>query len=57
MVKDVVRSVRNARSEYNVETTRKISATIVAESEAARQGLTEELAVSGGGGAAGDAQC
>lgn len=45
IVQDVVKSIRNARSEYNVETTRKIGAQLVAEAPAAREALQAEAPV------------
>jgi len=41
----VVRAVRNARAEYNVEVGKKIGATLVVSDEAERAALTSELAV------------
>lgn len=41
----IVRSIRNARAEYNVETGKKIGAVIVVENEQERAALESELQV------------
>ncbi len=47
-LKGIVRSLRNARVEYNVEVGRKIGATIVVADDAARAAIRSELPVSAG---------
>lgn len=48
LVKSVVRSVRNARVEYNVEVANKITATLMVSDSKAEAVLREELPVSDG---------
>ena len=45
MLKGMVRAVRNARAEYNVEQPKKIAAVLVVEDAGLRQAVLEELAV------------
>lgn len=51
LVKSVVKAVRNARVEYNVEVSNKISATLMVSDSRAAAVLREELPVGGGDGA------